>query len=100
MGKSDNQLGMDRLITRRNFVNGVLATTAGTALIGTLSACGESSMDTPSVYPPRFTGMRGNHDSSFTVAHALGREGKTDWLFRECLPFPKAVVQIMRDSRQ
>jgi len=79
MGKSDNQLGMDRLITRRNFVNGVLATTAGTALIGTLSACGESSMDTPSVYPPRFTGMRGNHDSSFTVAHALGREGKTDW---------------------
>ena len=79
MGKSDNQLGMDRLITRRDFVNGALATTAGTALIGPLSACGESSMDTPSVYPPRFTGMRGNHDSSFTVAHALGREGKTDW---------------------
>lgn len=79
MTKSDKKLGMGRSITRRDFVNGVATVGAGVALMGTLSACGETSITEPAEYPPRFTGMRGNHDSSFTVAHALGREGKTDW---------------------
>ena len=79
MTKSDKKLGMDRAITRRDFVNGALVTVAGAAIVGGLSGCRKATVDAPSVYPPRFTGMRGNHDSSFTVAHALGREGKTDW---------------------
>lgn len=70
---------MDRPITRRDFVNGALVTGAGAVMLGALSSCGRATVDEPSVYPPSFTGMRGNHDSSFTVAHALGREGKTDW---------------------
>lgn len=79
MTKSDKKLGMDRSITRRDFVNGALVTGAGAVMLGALSSCGRATVDEPSVYPPKLTGMRGNHDSSYTVAHALGREGKTDW---------------------
>ena len=79
MIKSDKKLGMNRQITRRDFVNGVAKVGAAAAFLGPLSACGQTSEEITSVYPPQITGMRGNHDSSFSVAHALGREGKTDW---------------------
>ena len=79
MTKSDKKLGMDRPITRRDFVHGVGAIGAAVAFAGPITACRDSSISEQAEYPPKFTGMRGNHDSSFTVAHALGREGKTDW---------------------
>ncbi len=79
MSKSDKKLGMDRPITRRDFVNGVLVSTAGAALLGPLSACSEVNVKAPAIYPPGKLGLRGNHDSSFEVAHALGREGQTDF---------------------
>ena len=31
------------------------------------------------VYPPALTGMRGNHDGSFDVAHLLALEARRDW---------------------
>ncbi len=79
MTKSDKKLGMDRPITRRDFVHGVGTVGAAIAFAGPFSACGGTSISEPAEYPPKFTGMRGNHDGSFTAAHALGREGKTDW---------------------
>lgn len=80
----DRELGMQRKITRRDFLNGV-AVTAGAAMMPwDLSAAGlgagqaavgpESS---PNYYPPALTGMRGSHPGSFDAAHAL-RDG-TFW---------------------
>ena len=77
----DRELGMDRLITRRDFLNGV-AVGAGGALAAAwlpgLEWAGESekpfAQDEPGYYPPALTGMRGSHAGSFEAAHAL-RDG-------------------------
>ena len=75
----DRELGMDRGITRRDFLDGV-----GVALTGSLVAPtwleaipghlpiqqGQES------YPPALTGMRGSHAGSFEVAHEL-RDGRS-----------------------
>ncbi len=79
MRKSDKKLGMDRSITRRDFVHGVGSLGAATMLAGGLMGCGEAAAPKSSVYPPGFVGLRGNHDGSYGVAHALAREGKADW---------------------
>jgi spermidine dehydrogenase len=83
--KRDRELGMDVTITRRDFLNGVAvgvgATIAGTGFgAETLLAAAafddfapEKSKD---YYPPALTGMRGNHDGSFTFAHSLRDGGK------------------------
>jgi spermidine dehydrogenase len=73
---SDKKLGMSKAITRRDFIYGAGALTAASLLpLSALSSAVQSSHS----YPPALTGMRGNHDGSFDVAHQLGREGKTDW---------------------
>ena len=81
--KRNRELGMTRDITRRDFLNGV-AITAGTAVLEnslnpeTLLAA--AALDefapekSPDYYPPAKTGIRGNHDGSFTFAHML-RDG-------------------------
>src|SRR5947209_5241153 len=74
---SDKALGMDRGITRRDFLNGV-AVTAGAALLPQplLSAL-QDDLDPekmPGYYPPALTGLRGSHVGSFEVAHSL-RDG-------------------------
>ena len=81
---SDRDLGMDRSITRRDFLNGV-AIGVGGALAGgllagipgldALLAAAGLAQDAPAYYPPAQTGMRGSHDGSFEVSHAL-RDGR------------------------
>ena len=73
------RLGMDREISRRDFVSGFAAGTVG-ALAATRSAlAGISPSDTtpgqlvPS-YPPALTGLRGSHEGSFEEGHRL-RDG-------------------------
>lgn len=68
---TDGELGMHRAITRRDFLNGV--TVAVGALGGANGALGaqQFAQDAPGYYPPALTGMRGSHDGSFDVAHAL-----------------------------
>jgi len=81
---SDRELGMDRPITRRDFLNGV-AIGAGSALGSAWLpglAFGDAivppaAQDAPGYYPPGLTGMRGSHPGSFEVAHSL-RDG-TFW---------------------
>ena len=75
MHNNDGELGMNRPITRRDFLNGV-AIGAGAALLGTQSARA-AAQDQPGYYPPLLTGMRGSHDGSYEVAHSL-RDG-TFW---------------------
>jgi spermidine dehydrogenase len=92
VNKKDRELGMDREITRRDFLNGVAVGVGGAVAAGalcpeTLFAAGmagnyvasavpgdaapEKSAD---YYPPAKMGMRGNHDGTFTYAHLL-RDG-------------------------
>jgi len=80
---SDRELGMDRPITRRDFLNGVaigVGGTLATAWLPGLAFAGQAApaaQDTPGYYPPALTGMRGSHPGSFEVAHSL-RDG-TFW---------------------
>jgi spermidine dehydrogenase len=73
---SDRELGMDRPITRRDFLNG-LAIGIGGATIGRLSGRSLFAQSTSSEYPPALTGLRGSTDGSFETAHSL-RDG-TFW---------------------
>lgn len=68
-------------ITRRDFTNGVAIGTGASLLAPVdLFAQGESisppsTAPTP-VYPPSLTGMRGSHEGSYEVAHALAWGGQ------------------------
>ena len=79
MRNSDRKLGMDRSITRRDVIHGIGAIGAGFAIPGFLLGCAKRPAGESNYYPPALTGLRGNHDGSFEVAHALAREGRTDW---------------------
>jgi spermidine dehydrogenase len=62
-------LGLNRPITRRDFVNGVAV-----AISGSLAWRWSEAQAPGSAYPPAQTGMRGAHDGSWEVAHAM-RDG-------------------------
>ncbi|PYV57625.1 MAG: hypothetical protein DMG91_06370, partial [Acidobacteria bacterium] len=72
----DRELGMKCPITRRDFLNGL-------AISGSALALGPNWLDgladgepekQAGYYPPGLTGMRGNHDGTYTFAHKL-RDG-------------------------
>ncbi len=71
----DRYLGMERAISRRDFINGV-AVAVGAAASGKLVA-GEAHRVEAGDYPPTLTGMRGSQAGSFETAHSL-RDG-TFW---------------------
>jgi spermidine dehydrogenase len=73
-------LGMDRPITRRDFLNGVAIGVGGLVAHSWLpglraEAAVPFPQDTPGYYPPALTGMRGSHDGSFAVSHAVRDSG-------------------------
>jgi spermidine dehydrogenase len=77
MSGNDRDLGMNRSIGRRDFVNGV-AVAVGASLLPKWSwaleldaIAAQQPGDPPAGYPPRLTGMRGSHAGSFEVAHQL-----------------------------
>ena len=86
----DRALGLDRPITRRDFLNGIAIGTAALACPDALTAQGSdparppgeastavmSDQNAPGYYPPLLTGMRGSHPGSFEAAHAL-RDGSS-----------------------
>ena len=83
MKKSDHALGMNRAITRRDFLNGTSMAIGATMLssLGTRNASSSpQNATTPrspeEYYPPALTGMRGSHEGSFETAHEM-RYGKT-----------------------
>jgi spermidine dehydrogenase len=75
----DQALGMDKPISRRDFLNGVaLAVTASVALPAAAAASTETlaAQDSANYYPPLLTGLRGSHPGSFETAHALRDQGR------------------------
>ena len=83
MKKQDRQLGMDRDISRRDFLNGVSVAVGASLLasplpqaLATLATPGSSPSEQmmPGYYPPLRDGLRGSHPGSFEVAHRL-RDG-------------------------
>jgi spermidine dehydrogenase len=74
----DRKLGMDRNITRRDFLNGVAVGT-GRAVAGSMFpgfalealASPRAAQDQPGYYPPALTGLRGSHEGSFEAAHGV-----------------------------
>jgi spermidine dehydrogenase len=85
----DRELGMNREISRRDFLNGV-SIAVGTSLIGAKVGANSTWLEAfglpqspfapekdPNYYPPAKTGLRGSHDGSWEVAHAL-RDGSDE----------------------
>ena len=72
MSWTDKALGMDRPITRRDFMNG--AAMALGAAIAPKSLLGQEAQDRPGYDPPAAHGLRGSHVGAFEVAHRL-RDG-------------------------
>ena len=75
---TDKALGMDRAVTRRDFVQGTMV---GIGAAVTMPGIATAALDPaalsaapPPNYPPAKTGMRGSHPGSFEAAHAL-RDG-------------------------
>lgn len=79
MNKLDKELGLNRLISRRDFIGGTSLAIAG-ASVGALNpSIVSASKFAQGYYPPELTGLRGNHAGSFEIAHALGRHGLREW---------------------
>ncbi len=83
----DRELGINRDITRRDFLNGV-GIAVGASLLSAdshwLHAFGIPQSPfapekDPGYYPPSKTGMRGSHDGSWEVAHELRDGNDKDW---------------------
>jgi spermidine dehydrogenase len=78
----DRELGMEREITRRDFLNGVSVAVGGSILASTVPWLNASETHgtrfapekDPSYYPPALMGMRGNHEGTYSYAHQL-RDG-------------------------
>jgi spermidine dehydrogenase len=79
----DRDLGMNRRITRRDFLDGAALAVGGAILASSAPWLhGLGSADSgfapekdPNYYPPALMGMRGNHEGTYTTAHSL-RDGE------------------------
>lgn len=66
----------NKQITRRDFINGVALSLAAGTTLSPMEILARSAGRGSNDYPPALTGMRGSHDGSFEVAHALARAGQ------------------------
>jgi len=93
MTDDDKRLGLDREITRRDFLDGVAIAIGGAVggsmlaphLLGAQRANGTQGAQGPP-YPPALTGLRGSHEGSFEAFHAL-RDGS----YWQQAPAPEAT---------
>lgn len=79
--KVERELGMERTVSRRDILHGFGAMAASSFVPGAALADEVLAAERAGrlYYPPGLTGLRGNHDGSFEVAHAMAREGKREW---------------------
>src|SRR5688572_19262332 len=82
----DLTLGMDRPISRRDFLNGVALTIGGAAAARYgLGAGGAVANEHPGT-PPTLTGLRGHFEAAMDIAHSL-----RDGTFWDNAPEPEAT---------
>src|SRR5215813_10064248 len=77
---SDRELGMERAIPRRDFLNGAALAIGAVVLPAGMRPPGvgnDEPQDRSAYNPPASTGLRGSHAGSFEIAHSL-RDG-TFW---------------------
>ena len=74
MDKSDRQLGMNRSISRRDFLDGV-AVSIGSTVLAMHAPHSKAQGANGSDYPPTKTGLRGDETNVYQYAHQL-RDGK------------------------
>lgn len=75
MKKTDKQLGMNKGIARRDFIQATVLTSLGLMLPTSCVFTSTKNEATINYYPPLKTGMRGSHDGSYETSHALARQG-------------------------
>ncbi|MEO8451652.1 MAG: NAD(P)-binding protein [Gemmatimonadota bacterium] len=75
MTGGDRDLGMDRPISRRDFLDGVAIGVGGAMLAPHLLRAEAFPAPTGAYYPPALTGLRGSHPGAFEAFHAL-RDGQ------------------------
>jgi spermidine dehydrogenase len=91
---TDRDPGMNRDITRRDFLNGVSLGLGGALLAPNaplLSALEDLATKDPAsgnYYPPALTGLRGSYDATYQYAHAL-----RDDAFWDAAPKPSATIE-------
>ena len=71
MDLRDRRLGMDRKISRREFINGVGVAVSASLLPACTPGDAPIADALAPYYPPAATGMRGAHPGSFEAAHAV-----------------------------
>jgi spermidine dehydrogenase len=81
----DADLGMHRAITRRDLLQGVLATGAAFRMRGAVA-------NVDADYPPALMGLRGSHVGSFEAAHALARKHRR---FPDTAPMSDAPYDLV-----
>ena len=64
-------MSKQRKLNRRDFINGVALSLAAGSTLSPMELLARSFSEKSPYYPPGLTGMRGSHDGSFEVAHAL-----------------------------
>lgn len=74
LSERDIQLGMDRPISRRDFLNGVALATAGLAASTLMPGAAHAQS---AAYPPKIAGLRGHSETAMNVMHSV-RDG-TFW---------------------
>ena len=82
MPKNDKHLGMDRDITRRDFLEGSLVFAGGVALSPGTIASGDRKtgmFSRPSSNPAAQQKLRGSHAGSFEIAHQQAWTAKKNW---------------------
>ena len=73
--RSDRELGLNREIARRDFLQGMAIGVTFGGLAPELAQAAEAEVqNAPGYYPPARLGLRGNHPGSFEAAHEL-RDG-------------------------
>ncbi|WP_374656435.1 NAD(P)-binding protein [Dongia sp.] len=71
MSERDRALGMDRKISRRDFMNGVAVTAGALAAYGAGMMKARPATAADGAYPPGLTGLRGHNAGAMDVVHAL-----------------------------
>ena len=87
---SDRELGIDRAIPRRDFLNGAAMAVGSALLPNSLRAkdAGDEPQNRVGYNPPVSTGLRGSHAGSFEIAHNL-----RDGTFWKNAPAPRPLAE-------